>query len=464
MGRTTEVSVGDTIIRASNIAIEDVMFVSDRGQFINNATVTTLQISGCNISSELIKAETGRIGPNNKVSDIHFEDASIIDSKFDGVIPVSLGGTGLSSIVSGSVLSGNYGNPTTVNSIPTMNVTGNRIRFNGMGLRFVDSDANVFTLTTDSTGIHVSNLDSSLKGYISDDSMGVPPSISNITLLQTTDTTVRVEFYLIDTDADMRALYVAWSPTSVTRPEDHEFIMSGEVFISNLRVPISSTTSTHTTIVEIPNLVKRTDYTLQTFVDDYRGNVSAPYMFDFRTQDVDIPIFQSFVVSCSDAIVNVAWNAVDLGGLITNVYLKQSTTIESSLTPSIVKNTATFVSSASISDTNLANTPSWCNTFVYGVAEDNASTYGQAQNLLSDISSNAIMVPVIPGTMTRTQNNISNDALGYKVIMSGISSVTSMTNTGKAFYALFPSNYGWSNTNANIEVITASLFAVSYTL
>ena len=459
--RTTDVSVGDTVIRAANVNIKNAISITGTGQFIKNVNVNKLTISGCNIASELIKAETSRISPTNQVSNIHFTDRSITNAKFSGIVPVTLGGTGLANVSSGSILSGSYVSQTVANVISTANVNSTSVKFDGMGLRFVDDNLNVFTLTTNSTGLLISNSNSMLQGYLSDSSMGVPPSISNIQVLQTSDTTVRVGVSVVDSDADMRYLYLGWSSSQNAIPQDHETIVSGTGFLSNIVVPVPSNSSTHTSIIDIPNLVKRTDYTIQAFVDDIRGNVSVPFMFDIRTQDVDIPIFTSFVVSCSNAVVKVDWKAADEGGLVTSVYLRQSST-SLTQTPLQVKSGATFTTTLSNSSTNLTNTPSWCNTYVYGVAEDNASTYGQAQNLLSEVSSGAITVPVIPGSMTRNYTNTNSNAAGYRVNMSSISSVTSMTNTIKVYYTLFPQTYSWSNTDANISVITGSPNSIYY--
>jgi hypothetical protein len=453
--RTTDVSVGDTVIRAKTVNIKNAVYVTGTGQFIKNANINKLTISGCNIASELIKAETSRVTPTNQVSNIHFTDRSITDAKFSGIIPVTLGGTGLANVSAGSILSGSYVSQTIVNVVSAVNVNNTSVRFDGMGLRFVDDNSNVFTLTTNSTGLIISNSNSMLQSYLSDSSMGVPPSISNIQVLQTSDTTVRVGVSVVDSDADMRYLYLGWSSSQNSIPQDHETIMSGAGFLSNIIVPVPLNYSSHTSVVDIPNLVKRTDYTIQAFVDDIRGNVSVPFMFDIRTQDVDIPIFSSFVVSCTNAVVKVDWNAVDEGGLVTNVYLKQSST-PLTQTPLQVKSGATFTTTLSNSTINLTNTPSWCNTYVYGVAEDNASTYGQASNLLSEVSSGAITVPVIPGSMTRNYTNANSNSNGYMVNMSSISSVTSMTNTIKVYYTLFPQTYSWNNTDSNIGVITGS--------
>lgn len=452
-------SVGDTLIRAANVNIKNAISITGAGQFIKNANINKLTISSCNIASELIKAETSRIGPTNQVSNIHFTDRSITDAKFSGIVPVTLGGTGLANVSSGSILSGSYVSQTVANVISTANVTNTSVKFDGMGLRFVDDNSNVFTLTTNSTGLLISNSNAMLQSYLSDSSMGVPPSISNIQVLQTSDTTVRVGVSVVDSDADMRYLYLGWSSSQNAIPQDHETIVSGTGFLSNIVVPVPLNSSSHTYVIDIPNLVKRTDYTIQAFVDDIRGNVSVPFMFDIRTQDVDIPIFASFVVSCSNAIVKVDWNADDVGGLVTSVYLRQSST-SLTQTPLQVKTGATFTTTLSNSSTTLTNTPSWCNTYVYGVAEDNASTYGQAQNLLSEVSSGAITVPVIPGSMTRNYTNTNSNAAGYRVNMSSISSVTSMTNTIKVYYTLFPQTYSWSNTDANISVITGSLNSI----
>lgn len=459
--RTTDVSVGDTVIRAANVNIKNVISITGTGQFIKNANVNKLTISGCNIASELIKAETSRISPTNQVSNIHFTDRSITNAKFSGIVPVTLGGTGLANVSSGSILSGSYVSQTVANVISTANVNSTSVKFDGMGLRFVDDNSNVFTLTTNSTGLLISNSNSMLQGYLSDSSMGVPPSISNIQVLQTSDTTVRVGVSVVDSDADMRYLYLGWSSSQNAIPQDHETIVSGTGFLSNIVVPVPSNSSTHTSIIDIPNLVKRTDYTIQAFVDDIRGNVSVPFMFDIRTQDVDIPIFTSFVVSCSNSVVKVDWKAADEGGLVTSVYLRQSST-SLTQTPSQVKSSATFTTTLSNSSTTLTNTPSWCNTYVYGVAEDNASTYGQAQNLLSEVSSGAITVPVLPGSMTRNYTNTNSNAAGYRVNMSSISSVTSMTNSIKIYYTLFPQTYSWSNTDANISLISGSPNSIYY--
>ena len=146
--------------------------------------------------------------------------------------------------------------------------------------------------------------------------------------------------------------------------------------------------------------------------------------FDAKTLDNSNPSFTQFDVSSFGTNAMVQWVATDRSG-IHEVYLAEKSEAWAP-TPSDVKSEG-VAQGAQASFSILSGTPSWCNTHIFGVAEDNATQYGAANNLLSPVQSHTIFAPAF-GTdpaFAQASEPYKIDSVGFQVeVDDDVSSAT----------------------------------------
>lgn len=183
-----------------------------------------------------------------------------------------------------------------------------------------------------------------------------------------------------------------------------------------------------------------TFYTISVMATDELSNVTLEYINTYTLDDI-LPTVDSVIVShVPPSNVSVDFTAADAyDGSLTGVYvLVTDTAVSGDITshPDAVLVT-------SDSGTVDASVASHCNTFVYVVAEDSATTFGSQCNLFSDSVSNITTIPSVTVQPTFQQIGYEIQPLfAYPEIFVGSSSgnVAVETDVFRSFLVLFHQN------------------------
>ena len=181
-------------------------------------------------------------------------------------------------------------------------------------------------------------------------------------------------------------VYTYVGPSSVsyeTLKEDGDF-HDAQSTVSDKKLTTDNYTAT--------NLEHTTAYVITVAAVDTSGLCNIAYIDDARTLDNVAPVFDSFAVVPEGSNAKVSWDVSDRAG-VSNVYLVERE--EPWVPPPTSEEVKTSVTpTASSSGYAILNqTPSWCNTFVFAVAEDKATDFGATANLLSAVSNATILAP-----------------------------------------------------------------------
>lgn len=184
------------------------------------------------------------------------------------------------------------------------------------------------------------------------------------------------------------------------------------------------------------NLEHTTEYVVTVAAVDNSGlcNIKS---FSAKTLDDVDPEFSAFSIASSGSNALVSWTAYDKSG-ISNVYLVEKSESWTSVTAQDIKDdNETFTSTFSTSNTILKGVPSWCNTYVFAVAEDKATDFGAANNLLSPISQGDISVPTFSNIPV---NWFTQKSSSYEVEASNFYVITDsnpVASTATVYFTLF---------------------------
>lgn len=141
-------------------------------------------------------------------------------------------------------------------------------------------------------------------------------------------------------------------------------------------------------------------------------NVSAVSNVDVVTLDGAEPTIDVLEI-VSDGFSNavVSWEASDEGphGDVSAVHiLSTSNALPSNVAPSnVLSNVDTIAFYDSNASATFSNVPAYESTFIYAVAEDTASDFGNGSNLLSAVTSNVMNVPAFSNPVVFSQSNAS---------------------------------------------------------
>lgn len=205
--------------------------------------------------------------------------------------------------------------------------------------------------------------------------------------------------------------------------------LSYEDLVANSETESNAASVTGKQIPTQNNLEHTTEYVVTVAAVDNSGlcNITS---FTAKTLDNVKPVIDSFSVTSSGSNAKVSWDASDRSG-IENVYLVEKSELWEPENPQDVKDNKTFASSQGKSDTILQGVPSWCNTYVFAVAEDKATDFGAPGNLLSEISECNILVPsiqTIPANwFSQTSSNYEVGASDFAVTTDGEPSAATAT-------------------------------------
>lgn len=281
--RTTGVDPGDVVIRSSTVNIGDSISASIEGQTVSKAVAATMNVTNCNVEDELFSVETNRLTPGG-LTDVNFVGGQIIDSKFEGVLPVSYGGTGLSNYDSNVLIIGNGSNEMATVTAMNFDPSTGQLTMDATSIRFVDPDnPDEYIVLGMSNGVPViSNSTDTLSSTVTDVSLGIAPAVSILSVDNITDSNAILTYDVVDDDADQRSLYLSWYLKSQDYPRDPEEIIAGTGSVSYKEVDITSSGSGSTLIDTLGPI---TEYVLRGVADDSRGNVSIAKSVEFRTTE-----------------------------------------------------------------------------------------------------------------------------------------------------------------------------------
>ena len=211
------------------------------------------------------------------------------------------------------------------------------------------------------------------------------------------------------------------------------------------------------------NLDHTTAYVVTVAAVDTSGLCNVAYINDARTLDDVAPVFDSFaVVPDGSSNAQVSWTVSDRAG-VSNVYLveRKDPWVPPPTSEEVKALHGTAVAIAS-GTALLDQTPSWCNTFVFAVAEDKATDFGATANLLSFVSNGELRAPSSINAPAFSQ---SNQALAeYKVASAkfDVQLDDSLTTTSARVYLtlLPPGSYTDPESHSNLVFANAGNSAV----
>eukprot|EP00873_Tetraselmis_striata_P026991 jgi/Tetstr1/447255/TSEL_034692.t1 len=315
--RATGADPHDVVIRSSSVYLGEAISVSSSGQTVTKSVASTMIVTDRNIEDDLVSVETNRLTPGG-LTDTHFGSGQIIDSKFTGVIPVSYGGTGLSTYNPDSLIIGNGPNEMATVDPVAFDPADGRLTIHATSIRFVDPDnsGDYFDLGMSDGVPIISNSTNTLASALTQESVGIAPAVSMLAVDSITDSNAVLAYDVVDEDVDQRSLYLSWYLKSRDYPRDPEEIIAGTDSVSHKAVDITGGGRSGTTLID--TLGPITEYVIRSVADDYRGNVSVSKSLQFQTTEFVEPgiVTVSDLVVESEALYFTASNSPDTSAMV----------------------------------------------------------------------------------------------------------------------------------------------------